>query len=177
MKILLAWLLTSVLIVGAGAAEREKSRSQEQLHFSAEDNGVKNPVPVPEPVLAILAREEAVRNVLDNDNIPPKSVPASWFSASLTHLSGPNEQDLIVMGTGPLRGANVIPFWVFCVAANGYELVLASPAHDLIVKKTRWRGHRDIELISITAREISTVLCRFDGKKYKQYRSKLEHIP
>jgi hypothetical protein len=80
------------------------------------------------------------------------------------------------MGVGPLRAANVTPFWVFSATARGYELVIMAPAHDLIVRNTWWKGYRDIELVSLTAAEISTVLVRFDGERYKEYKARSEHI-
>jgi hypothetical protein len=80
------------------------------------------------------------------------------------------------MGVGPLRGANVVTFWVFCATAHGYDLVLTAPAHDLIVKSARWKGHYNIALMSASARQVSTIVYRFDGKRYAEYKSELETI-
>ncbi len=45
----------------AEAAQHKGSRSSEQTHFSAEEAGVHNPVPLPDDVLAILKEDEGVR--------------------------------------------------------------------------------------------------------------------
>jgi len=55
----------------------------------------------------------------------------------------------------------------------GYFNPLTPPAHDLIVVNARWKGYRNIELVSMTAKQISTVLLRFDGKAYAEDKSTL----
>lgn len=172
-KRIIAPLLTVLITCNPATAYAQPS---EQHHFSAEETGVRKPVPIPEAVMAILRESEGVRGALEDKNMSATEIPPSWFSASAIHLNRPEQVDLVVMGVGPLRGANVTTFWVFSAAARGYELVLMAPAHDLIVTKTRWKGHRDIELISMTAVDISTVVVRFDGERYKEYKARTEHI-
>jgi len=169
-------LLIFSLIGSAGIAEEAKSHYREQLHFSAEGTSVRRPVPIPEDVLAILRKDDDVHDGLEHEGIAAEQIPSSWFSASAIHLNNANQVDLVVMGQGPLRGANVITFWVFRSTSHGHELVLNAPAHDLIVANTRWKGYREIELVSMTARQISTVLLRFDGKGYKEFKASSEHI-
>jgi hypothetical protein len=168
--------LLVLLACGRGRANCPSSHQSEQREFSAEESGVKRPVPIPESVWATLREDELVQGVLEDEGIPVTKMPASWFSASAIHLSDSGRADLIVMAEGRLRGANVITFWVFRYGANGYELVLTAPAHDLIVKNTRWKGYRDIELVSATADQFSRVLLRFDGKRYGQFKTSSEPI-
>jgi len=175
-KRIVAALLAFLVTCNPGTTLEKAAQPSDQRHFSAEEDGVKKPVPIPEAVLAILRKDEKVRNVLEADNIPAEKIPISWFSASAIHLSRPEQTDLVVMEVGPLRGANVITFWIFSATTHGYRLVLMAPAHDLIVKNTRWKGYREIELVSMTALEISTVLVRFDGERYKKYKARSEHI-
>lgn len=152
------------------------SGTSEQTHFSAEDSGVRNPIPIPKDVLAYLSKNEGVRDELENDHISVEKLPMSWFSASAIHLSGSGNADIIVKAEGPLLGANVTTFWVFSTTARGHELVLTAPAHDLFVKKTRWKGHRIIELASMTAVQVSTALYRFNGKQYAKYAEETKPI-
>lgn len=169
-------LLVFLIISSAGSAQARSIHRSEQVHFSAEEAGVRHPVAIPEDVMAILRRDGLVQSVLENENKKPESLPASWFSASAIHLSSAGKTDLIVVGEPPIVGGNVTLFWVFCATDHGHELVLMAPAHDLIVKNTRWNRHRDIELISMSAVQISSVRCRFDGKQYKAYRRKSKPI-
>ncbi len=171
-------LLAVLIICNAGIGEDtgKGHRPSEQMHFSAEQAGVEKPIPIPEAVLAMLKTDDMVRNALANEEIPTEKIPLSWFSASTIHLNGPEQTDIVVMAEGSLRGSNVTTFWVFRGTASNYELVLTAPAHDLEVKKTRWKGYRDIELTSLTAVKISTVLCRFNGKQYTKHRAKTQPI-
>jgi hypothetical protein len=108
---------------------------------------------------------------------PLKAPPQDWFSASVIHLAGTKEQDLIVQARRPLSGANVDTFWVIRRTPDGPVVVLTAQAHDLQVMKTRWKGFRNIELFSTTAVECSTVQLRFSGSKYEEYSSKSGPIP
>jgi hypothetical protein len=164
-----------VMCVPAPSAGKEPHPS-EQLVFSAEESEVKKPVALPHDVLAILQQDEMVRNALEDEGLPPKKLPPSWFSGSEIHLSNSRNADIVVVANPPLAGGNMTTFWVFCATAQGYKLVLRAPAHTLRIENMRRRGHRDIDLISATAVEVSTVLCRFDGEKYAGYKTSSERI-
>jgi hypothetical protein len=160
-------VLMAVLIsCSAAIAQRKASHPSEQTHFSAEDSGVHNPVPLPDDVLAILKEDEGVRNMLESDNIPADKIPLSWFAASVIHLHAPEEKDMVVEAQDELRGANTNRFWIFRPTARGYELILDTMGHDLLVKKKRSKGYRDIELLAVIALKPVSVLYRFDGKQY-----------
>jgi hypothetical protein len=98
------------------------------------------------------------------------------LSASEVHLAGPSEKDIVVMAVGSLRGANITRFWVFRPTDRRFEMLLDARVHDLIVKKSRSNGYRDIELLSATAVTVSTVIVRFDGTKYQTYKTRSETI-
>ena len=169
-------LLLALMSNGRVAAQAKLTSSSLQTQFSAEDTGVEKPVVIPEEVMVILRQDEGVRNALKYENVPADKPPASWFSASEVHLRGSAQDDLVVLGEGDLRGANVITFWIFRDTDHGHELVLMAHAHDLIVRKNRWNEYREIEISGETAEEFTSVLFRFDGKRYAEYREKSEHI-
>jgi hypothetical protein len=167
-------LLIYLSVCSQGSAQGKHPSPPEQRQFSAEDEGVKRPVAIPDDVLTILSKDEFIRDVLEDEKPPAGKLPQAWFSASAIHLGGPDEIDLVVLGEGRLRGANVITFWVFRPTPHGHELVLTAPAHDLIVKNTRWKGYREIELLCATAVQLSSVLFRWDGRKYIVFQKKSE---
>jgi hypothetical protein len=169
-------LLVLLTVCGRGSAQGKEHVSAEQRHFSAEDAGVQRPIPLPDDVLAILSKDELVRDVLEDENPPEGQLPQAWFSVSTIHLSSKDINDLVVVGKGPLRGANVITFWVISSTPHGHELVLNAPAHDLIVKNTSWKGYRQIEMSGETAVVYTSVLFRWDGRKYAKYRVKSNNI-
>jgi hypothetical protein len=163
-------------VCGRGFAQGKQIGPPEQTQFSAEDESVQKPVSIPDDVLAILSKDELVRDELEEEMPPEGKPPQAWFSASAVHLSGPDEIDLVVLGESLLRGANVITFWVFRSAHNAYELVLTAPAHDLIVQKTRWNGYKEIEMSAESAVTFTRVQFRWDGRKYAEFREKTENI-
>ena len=169
-------ILIVLVISGRACAQKPPRQEPEQTHFSAEDESVKNPIAIPDDVLALLRQDKMVRSSLEYEGIPPEKLPLSWFSASAIHLSGPGEPDLIVAAEGPLMGANVENFWVFRHTDHGYDLVLNAPAHDLIVVRTVWNKLREIEVLGATAASVHTVRLRFDGRRYVLYRDKWEDI-
>jgi hypothetical protein len=172
----LALLLAGTLI-HATVAQSHPRQAQEQTAFSAEDEGVRKPVPVPKDILSLLAQDEFVRNAMEYSGSPMKTPPQKWFSASVVHLGSPNENDLIIQARGPLMGANIDTFWVFLGKPTGHVLVATAPVHNLRVLKTRWGGYREIELFSATAVECSTVILRHNGAKYEEYSEKSGPIP
>lgn len=176
----IGWPSTILLILlttcGSAIAQAKHTHLYGQMHFSAEHTRVEGQVQIPEDVLAILRQNEMVQALLEDEKLSAEKLPQAWFSAYAIHLSNPSQVDFVVVGEGPFLGANVTTFWVYCSTPHGHELVLAAPAHDLVVKRARWKGYREIELTSATAVGFSSVLLRWDGRKYAAYRKKLEHI-
>jgi hypothetical protein len=170
--------MVTIFIATSGPlpAQNKRSHSSEQLRFSAEEDGVKNPVALPPDVMELLKKDGLVRSQLENGDTPGEKFSPSWFSASVVHLHNSRQKDLVVMAMASLVGGNVDTFWVFRGTPHGYELIMNAFVHDLWIKKTLWKGYREIELVSMSALQISSAICRFDGKKYVGYKSKLEDI-
>ena len=170
-------LATSILVFAElFALSQSASTQKEQTQFSAEDKSVNHPVAIPAEVLAILARDELVRNVLVDQKIAPADLPASWFSAAQVQLVSKGEQDFVVASEGPLLGANIDPFWVFIRDRHEFKLALSISVHDLIVKRTRSHGYRDLELDAMTASTVTTAQFRFNGNEYKEFAEKTAEI-
>lgn len=168
-------LILAVIVLGVRALSQvEKDNQPEQTSFSAEDVSVTKPVEIPADVRKILVNEESVREALRFEGIAPERLPGSWFSASKIHLGDAREEDLVLVGRGPMLGANITWFCVFRPSANGHELFFDGRAHDLIVTNTVSNGYREIQMLSATGASIHTVLFRFDGKRYRVYRDRWE---
>ena len=166
------------VLVNWRSAQAGQPTTREQTHFSAEDMSVQRPVAIPRDLLTILKEDESVQHVL-NDYDPRtelKEPPDSWFSASVIHLRDKDQTDFVVVGEGPLAGANMVTFWVFVATPNGYKLVLNAPAHDLEVNRRRWNHYREIEMSAETAVVFSSVLYRWDGTRYVNFRAESHEI-
>jgi hypothetical protein len=169
-------LAVASMFWGIGAVGQNKLHYSEQLQFSAEDENVRQPVRIPDDAWSMLKKDANVLEVLTNQKLPVDQLPTPWFTASEVHLGGPNERDLVVIGKGPLQGANVTTFWVFLHTPHGLKLVLTVPAHDLAIKPARWNGFKSIEIASATAVQVSRASYRFDGKQYRVYEQSTQPI-
>jgi hypothetical protein len=165
-----------------------RTPTEEQSGFNSEleIDPVQKPVALSNKALRVLAKDKLISSCLDSENIPPERLPANWFVASLIHLDGPKELDLIVLPAGRLPetpegeisanaclvGANTGGFWVLRRTSQGFQLVLSQMAHSLDILKTRSNGLRDIRLYTIALREHSIQDFRFDGQKYRPSRTR-----
>jgi hypothetical protein len=143
--------------------------SKEQRLFDADDITVEHPVALPTGALQVLRKDEQVLLSLKAEGKSADELTPMSFLASEIHLDGTRETDLIVIGVGKLRGANVSPFWVFR-QSQGYDLVLKVVARGLCVLSTTWNGYRIIEAGSALSSTSYTTQYRFDGKKYRPFK-------
>jgi hypothetical protein len=136
---------------------------------------IEHPVSLPEDVLQILRQDKDNQRSLE-DNQTPNEMPASWFVASQISLNNDSQPDLIVMGVGPLRGANITPFWVFNNSLKGYKLVLMTATHSLTILDARTKGHRQIKTAAMTAVDVHINVYKFNGREYQVQHSLREPI-
>jgi hypothetical protein len=162
---------------------KNRHGQQEQSKFICETDidPVQRPIQLPERALRILSKDDRVASCLEYNELKPEDLRADWFVASEIHLDGPNERDVIVLAgdrlpdTPPgepsqnacLMGANTAQFWVLRETASGFVLVLSEPAHDLEVLRTRTKGFRDVRLSAATARSMTILTYRFNGRSYE----------
>ena len=107
MKIARAFLLVlSAMLfpVHGESQETPRTAAGEQSGFSVELNidPVRKPVTLSSEALRVLATDKHISSCLDSQSLPREKLPANWFAASLIHLGGPNEIDLIVLPSGRL---------------------------------------------------------------------------
>ena len=131
---------------------------------------IKNPFTVPDGVLAVMKTDPFVQENLRDQGIPSDQIPKSWFAASIVHLARSRESDVVLIGKGPLVGANVTQFWILRPTGHGYELLLQATGLVLSIKEGRLNGYRDISVGAATAVQVTTVLFRFDGHRYRAHR-------
>jgi hypothetical protein len=159
-------ILCIALCIAAFASNLNPLRHAD-LHFSAEDDSVKNAVPIPGDIWSLLKQDADVSDAAQNQTPPTKSPPRAWFSAARVHLHGSSANDLVVMGRGPIRGANMTTFWVFADTLRGRKLVLKLPAHDLVIRDAESDGYKIIDASAVIgAAHVSTLTYKFDGNHY-----------
>jgi hypothetical protein len=174
----LVFLLLAALIYSAPIEAQTPGRKPdyEQTLFSAEDESPERPVKLSDGVLELLRKDEQVLRYLAVAQKSADELTTESFLASEVHLDGPTEVDLIVMGDGRLRGANVATFWIFRKLPEGYRLVFKIATFGLTVERSRWKGLRNISIASPIAGYSVENFFRFNGEKYEHFRTKSELI-
>jgi hypothetical protein len=165
--------LAAIILLFAAASAMSHAQTPlaplEQSHFTAAEADVQKPILIPAATMAILREDADVRDALQSAKLSPQKLPAGWFSASEIHLGPAGERDLLVVGKGPLHGANATTFWVFIPTSTGPELALKTAAHDFYVKSARTKAHRNIEITTRAAAQVTTITFHFDGHRYHTY--------
>jgi len=120
------------------------------MHFSAEDEAVQHPVPMPPAIWTILQHDKYIANVLADEKISTERVPTSWFSIAEIHLHNSSEMDYVIEANPPVSGANITTFWVFIHTATGMKLAFTVGAHDLIIQARRFNGNEYVKFSGTT---------------------------
>jgi hypothetical protein len=142
----------------------------EQSHFSAEDKGVRNPVPIPADVWAMLKKDSHTQIYLDDkDPLKAAEIQRSWFSATVVHLRNPSEDDLVVAAEGPLAAGELETWWVFMNTPQGMKLVMTAVTHGLTLLTDRFKGVRMIDVDSMTCCQVTTSSWRYEDGEFRQY--------
>jgi hypothetical protein len=155
---------------------------KEQTSFDADSSRqITHPVPLPDSVLQILARDNDVVACRKENPIPPGASLASWFVASEIHLTGPDEADLVVLPVAqesPYLCFHSVEgigwFWLFRQVGAHYELVLKTAGLGLIIRNTRHHGYRDIQNGMAFGTHSSQTTYRFENGKYRDYLSETQ---
>ncbi|SRR6266702_1058510 len=173
MKTPIIFLLAAFSIAATAQSKPHAASEQSTFNLGVDDPVVQRPVMVSDSELAALADDETMHRELDHRDPPITKLTREGLEAGVIHLHGPNERDLVVVGSGgPFIGANIGPFWVIRDLPSGPQVVFSTIALQITIQKTSFKGLRNIEAFAATAVEGTTVYFRFDGRKYVEYKEK-----
>jgi hypothetical protein len=179
-------LVASFLLafVPFGQAKVSGPRSEgEQSRFAVEDipgePRIKRPIPVPDAAVEELQKDGAVKSCLGDNPLEPGQSLSSWFVASVIHLDGPMEADLVVVPS--FRGqesicfqtpAGIGLFWIFRKNGERYQLVLRTWGGGLEILTAATNGHRNVETGALgqAGRVLTNTTFHFDGIRYVENR-------
>ena len=172
-------VILAVAILCTSAVAQSKSHAvaeQRTFNLGADGPVVQHRVILSDAELAVLAGDEMMREELDQDPPIPK-LTREGLEAAVVHLHGPEERDLVIVGSGrPFIGANIGPFWVIRGLATGPKVVFSTITLAITIQKTTFGGFRNIEAFAATAVEGTTVDFRFNSRKYVEYKEKSEPL-
>lgn len=160
------------------------SVTNDQTVFEADTaQQIMNPVPLPKGALQVLSKDKDVVACTKDNPIPHPGSLGSWFAASVVHLNGRGEDDLVVL---PIAQGNpylcfhsvegIGIFWVFRRAEGQYKLVLKTSGLRLVVLKTTHNGYRDIESEGQVGKFGTRSIFRFESGRYREFRRKTQEL-
>jgi hypothetical protein len=156
-----------VYLVPAVIQKTNQDTSREQTSFTCETEKFEHAIPLSKEAKEALIKEQSIADLMREQKLSPEQISEDWFTAAEVHLSGANENDLVIMGTRISRGAYTAGFWVLRKTGNQYRVVLRDDAHDLVLLESKKNGLCDISLVVVTLRFASTREFSFDGNTYK----------
>jgi len=145
-------------------SQTHRKPEPEQADFGA-DSDLERPIPVPEAAL------KALRSALQ---ATPDELSAEQLRASIIHLDGTVEADLVVP---VLAGGHAAFFYILRPTSSGYQLIFDSGGDFMTVLRTRSHGYRDLQVESVTmaGKNVTFAVYQFDGHKYAKTSEKTEH--
>jgi len=136
----------------------------EQKVFS---DSIQHPVSLSPEVLKVLLASHPAKETFEILNDSEKHDPSQLFQAAEVHLSSSNEVDLVVIGLGPMRGAENRWFWVVRSANKNPQVILFSGGDSLEVTDKKTHGYKDIGVVWMSSLETETSIYQFDGTFYE----------
>jgi len=158
--------LTLILIAIAFQGQTSPPAPKEQVAFLSEDSFPPS-APIPQKVLTILLKEQAVRESIVRASDADKRDPVHLFRAAEVHLFSPNEIDLFIVGNVPIAGADNGWFWVVRSAHKDPKVVLFATGYALELLHSRTNGYRDIRSTWSNPNGTETRIYKFNLEMYK----------
>jgi hypothetical protein len=160
-----------LVVLGAIALGQPNSKSAEQRFFNIED-AVQRPAVLSNAELAALAADDLVGKERNHASAG-SNLTQEGLAASVFHLCGTSERDVVVVGFGAQYvGANVGPFWIIRDLPSGPIVVLGETSLGLTIEAKRSNKCLNIEAVAATAVQSTTTEFHFNGTKYAEYKSK-----
>lgn len=163
-----SFVFTVLLLISAnGRIAEQKAEIANQTSFSSE-SPFERPVALGEAAKIALASDREIAGELNDARLSVQSIPKGWFRASEVQLGPANEAGLVVMALNFSPGPNRAYFWILRSTPKGYEIVLATDAHDLSILEGSSNGLRDIQTALPSGAPRPIKKYEFDGLLYEE---------
>jgi len=170
-----------LLIAQSSKSSASNKTEQSDFGIELEAEPVQRPVQLPRAALHALSEDKRVARCLKKNRLRAEQLPSNWFAASVIHLDGRDEADLVVLPGGRipdtpkgsispnvcLIGANTAQMWVLRKTQASFQVVLSQTGLGMNVLSTRTRGLRDITIGAAVGGYDDEIEYKFDGKSYQ----------
>lgn len=131
-----------------------------------------NPVPLPSEVLnAVMRSKEGKLALGEARERHSKLEPATLLKGAPLQLSNSGDPFFILMGSGPLTGADNTWFWIVRQSGHRTSVLLSLHANCVSIGPKKRQGYADVGTSWSSAAVSRTEIFRFNGKHYRLWRS------
>lgn len=153
------------------------------LSFSSEDGRVRDFIQLPQNVLAILLNDKddfpdgPPSNLHCEDHERAGDATGPEILCRTLPLSSRAGQNYLVIGAGDLRGAHIVPFWLFHRDDRGASLLFKTRSDQIEIIPRRFNGYAEIRATWIEGAGATMVTdsFRFNGRTYVRFRRQTQH--
>lgn len=153
------------------------------LSFSSENERVTDFVQLPQDVLALLLNDrddfpdEPPSPLHCEDREQTSGRPRPEILCRRLPLLSRTGQNYLVIGVGDLRGAHIVPFWLFHRDDHGASLLLKTRSDQIEISPKQFNGYAEVRSTWIegAGATIVTDSFRFNGRAYVRYRRQTQH--
>jgi hypothetical protein len=154
----------------------------QSLSFSSEDERVADFVKLPQSVLVLLLSDkddfpDGPSNVHCEDHEQAGDEPRPEILCRRVPLSSQLGENYLVIGAGGLRGAHIVPFWLFHLDGHGASLLFKTRSDQIEIAQKCFNDYAEVRSTWFqgAGATIVTDSFRFDGKKYVRYHRQTQH--
>jgi hypothetical protein len=165
-----------LLVIGASSSNRvgaqRKSAKLTPSLFEPENKnrGFEDASPPSDLVLdALLNTQEAIdvhEEFSNRDRVGLRGL----FEVARTNLGAMEGIDYVVLGKGPMTGADCFWFWIVSVRKGKADVLLFSNGLSLSLQKLKTDGYKNIKVDWATAGYVGSRYYRYDGSKYRLFK-------
>ena len=149
-------------------------------------DSVENPVQLPPDVMKLLLNdkvdfpegEKESFHCSGSERTPVSTEePKKQVLCTALHLSSSPDMDYLVIGIGGLRGAHIVPFWIFHVGPTGPILLFKTRSDALTIGSRKYRGYRELVATFVfgAGATVRDEHYRYDGRGYKLFSAEETH--
>lgn len=175
------FLFTTLFMLSLGCFGQTPTHT---LSFSSDTDNVPNFVQLPQDVLRLLLNDredfpsgQPLVERCENREQAGSHPIRPEILCTKVHISSQSGDNYLIIGVGGLRGAHIVPFWLFHHDAKGASLLLKTRSDQIDIIPTQFQGYAEIRSTWIMGAGATTVTdsFRFNGLKYVRFHRQMQH--
>ena len=163
----LVCLVIAFSVAGGQATRGNTPKGPSSFAPDGEDSGLENAQPPSDAVLDALLKTSEANEAKDDLAVLSRDQMRDLFKVVKVHLKGAVEADYVVLGSGPLSGADCFWFWIVRERQGKAKVLLFENPLKLELSKRRTNGYRDIRSSWCSAAFCHDRLFRYSADRYR----------